>query len=693
LRKESLPTSMLLLKNKLLPVLVLGLICTFRVQAQEPVQVERSDNKVILGGKVYFIHMVRPGQTLYSIARAYHVSEKEIAVENPGAISGLVVGQALKIPVEPSLDAEIDTSEPEDDHPPENVHRVRPGETIYSISRLYGLSGEDVLAANPGVDPDDMKPGLQLVIPPKPEPKVEAEPAYNEEGFAYHTVKRKETLYSIARYYEVSVADLRKVNPEVGWGGPREGQVIRIPVPQVADKGEAAPDSLVAEDVAGWMTEKEMVAYDYAELLESHDNRRRVYRIAFLIPFDFTEPEPLDSLLRDVKSASRRARIIEQYRVEQRVPQSVPFLEFFQGALLALDSLSTLGMRMDVRFYDTGKSMARTGELLMDPDMRDLDLIIGPFYPFNLDLVAYFAKEEKIPVVTPFFSGMTYIWDNPYLFQPSPTLEDGYRDLARLVASKHDYNIVYVREEDSLNIEKHHLLKEMIFDGFDDYRPEDPVIFKEMVLTLNHTDEIIQSLSRDRKNLVVVPTRNEALASRVVSVLYYELRDFDIELVGTPYWTEFSSIDYRYFHELGLIFYNPFWMDYLDPEVEEFLKNYRNHFYGEPVSMTRKGINYGIAGFDMTMYFGNALKVYGRRFILHLEEYRPPMVQKSYNFKRVSRAGGYVNTANAFYRFHPDMTISSYEVPELPRRRYFLRPMDAEKDPFLIDDTIERPDR
>ncbi len=73
-----------------------------------------------------------------------------------------------------------------------------------------------------------------------------------------------------------------------------------------------------------------------------------------------------------------------------------------------------------------------------------------------------------------------------------------------------------------------------------------------MVLTLEHTDEIIHSLSPDRKNLVVVPTRNEALASRVVSSLYYQLKDFEIEVIGAPFWTEFSSIDYRYYHELSL---------------------------------------------------------------------------------------------------------------------------------------------
>jgi len=78
--------------------------------AQEPVQVERSNNKVILDGTVYYIHQVKPGETLYAISQAYHISQKEIAIENPGVISGLQIGQTLKIPVDPKLKEEVECS-------------------------------------------------------------------------------------------------------------------------------------------------------------------------------------------------------------------------------------------------------------------------------------------------------------------------------------------------------------------------------------------------------------------------------------------------------------------------------------------------------------------------------------------------------------------------------------------------------
>lgn len=657
-----------LFQNRRCFFIILGfLIIHSTLSAQEPVTVERSTNKVILEGTVYYIHIVKPGQTLYSIANAYNISQKEIAIENPGVMSGIQLGQVLKIPVESNLEEEIDTSEVDDSTGKGRIHVVQRGETLYGIGRVYNLTEKELLDANKWIAPSRLKPGMRLTIPEKDQ--SDQEPTYNEEGLAYHKVKRRETLYSIARYYEVTVQEIRVANPELGWGGPKTGQLIRIPLAKGFDQHDTAQDTIPLD-------------YNYDELRIAHDDPDRTYRIAFFIPFDFQEPEPIDSLIKDVKSVVRRNRIIERYRMEEKKPQAVQFMEFFQGSLLAIDSLQQTGMKLDVRFYDTQKSMDQTMSLLFENNLEKFDLFIGPFHPFTLEIVSAFARKHQIPVITPFYNDLDLIRNNPYLFQLSPSIECEYREAAKLVASKHEYNIVYVREEDSLNFEKHDYFKELIFDGFDDYRPAEPVIFKEVIQKLEHTDEIVHSLSKDRKNLVVVPTRNEALASRVVSTLYFQLKNFDIEVLGTPYWTEFSSIaraNFGYLHALNFIFYSSFWVDYLDPRVDEYMAKYRSHYFNEPTSTTRKGINYGIEGYDMTFYFANALRLNGPRFIISLEDYHPHLIQDPFSFTRVSNVGGYENDHITFYQFSPDLRIQEIKVPELPARHYFFRPIEDKR--------------
>ncbi|MEZ5072813.1 MAG: ABC transporter substrate-binding protein [Bacteroidales bacterium] len=418
--------------------------------------------------------------------------------------------------------------------------------------------------------------------------------------------------------------------------------MIRIPRPQAPEHPESVLDPFggdLAQDTATLAESDTLVPYEYEELVDLPYDAGRVYRVAYLIPFDYKAAVPLDSLLKDAKSEARRQRIAERYRLEQAEPQSVAFLEFFQGSLLALDSLSRAGMKVDVRFYDTRKSMARTRDILNKPGMERMDLIIGPFYPFNLELVSQFARENRIPVVTPFYGETNLIRENPYLFQPTPTVETEYRALARLVASHFEDNIVFVQDGDSLIHAQQDLLKELIFDGFERFRPSEPVTFKEIELDVINTDEIIHSLRPGKKNLVVVPTRNEALASPLVQSLYFQLRNFDIEVVGNSAWTEFASIDYRRYHELKLIFYSGFWKDYQDPDVVDFLRKYRKEFYSEPQINTRAGINYGIAGYDMSFYFLSALRSKGPRFLLDLDRISPSQVLSPYHFDRVSPQG------------------------------------------------------
>ena len=81
----------------------------------------------------------------------------------------------------------------------------------------------------------------------------------------------------------------------------------------------------------------------------------------------------------------------------------------------------------------------------------------------------------------------------------------------------------------------------------------------------------------------------------------------------------------------------------------------------------------------MTFYFTNALRLYGSRFILSLEDYQPGLVQDPFSFRRVTNAGGYENSHITFYQFSPDMSIQEIEVPELPVRSFFYRPIEDKR--------------
>lgn len=684
---------------------VFGLLLTILISsasyldAQEPVIVNRSVNKVILEGKVYYIHVVKPGQTLYSIAKAYNVSEKEIMIENPGSSSNLRIGQALKIPAESATAFQVNTIELNADS---SFHVLMKGETLYSLSRKYSCTVDDLLNLNPGLDINHLPEGTRIKIPSK---EIQQNTlSFDEEGFISHQVKKGETLYSIGRYYKVSVRDLRDVNPSVGWGGPRSGDVLKIPQPRttISEVFSQEPFETDMEKLnAGRLgdSDSSLISidstsleedYNYDELNDFTHLRRKRYSIAYLIPFNYSEMVPLDTLLKDVKSPLRRERIREDYMLEAARPKSVNFLEFLEGSLLAIDTLSDSGIELEVSVFDTKKSMFRTKQILAKPEMAKMDLIIGPFYPYNLELVSAFSKEHKIPLISPFHSSDSLVRSNPYLFQANPSFETEYRYNSNYIGRLYDRNLVLVHDGDSLKADDIQLYKELLFEELKKYSALEIVQFKEVIINDGNTESLVHALNPDTKNLVILPATDEAFASLVASKLYYEVNTYDIEVFGSSYWLGFDDIEITYIHALNLIISHTHWYDYTDPEFLRFLKKYRNNFKREPETYTRKGSNFGISGYDLSLYFISALKEYGPRFIRHISDFEQEATISDFSFERVSRSGGYENRSLKYYFFDNDLNVKEIQLPEAPPIQYYFEP--AGEDPLFYNQPVENRD-
>ncbi|MFZ5941070.1 MAG: LysM peptidoglycan-binding domain-containing protein [Bacteroidota bacterium] len=659
---------------------LLILIVNGALMAQEPALIHRSTNKVIIEGKVYYIHIVEPGQTLYSIARAYNVSQKDIVGENPGADAGLRVGQVIKIPYAPVPEGQT----PGQTGRAFTVHTLRQGETIYAVSRLYGMNVEAIEEANPGIDIYHLQIGQQIRIP-----EVENQPVADQQQEpeqVYHKVKKKETLYSISREYGVSIDALRNANPQIGWGGPRTGEVIRIPqatpsnpvytLPEVQK-----PDTLLQVirtdtlyfpgDTVSAMNQEE---YLYDELNWEFFDPGKTYRIAFFIPFNYEQLPPLDSLLKDVTSPSRISRIQETYQMDQVTPKAINFLEFYEGALLAVDSALQLGMKLEIRFYDTRRSSDRMREILSDPSLRDFDLFIGPFYSFNVEIAASYAMEQHIPLVTPFHSDPGLISSNPYLFQITPSYETECRMAARYLAREFGSNLIFVHSSDSSEMAMNEYFREQLFRELRTYTNPSDTMLKEIVLDNGVPTDLLNVLSPDRRNIVISLTANEAFASQLVTNLYFSRQNYDIELFGSPYYVSFDNIDIRYFHALQLTLAHGQLYSYSDPLVNTFMFKFHRNYNNLPMEQTRKGISYGVLGFEMTEYFLMGLRAYGPRFIRHLDDMSFPQMFTPFRFVRVNRGGGYENQGLEYYRYTKSFDIIKVQLPVRPEMHYFFRP-------------------
>lgn len=106
------------------------------------------------------VHVVQAKETVYGLARQYGLSEDDIYTLNPSARQGIKEGQTLLIPSKPiRANSKISAAR----HPSEHI--IRPQETLYSISRKYGLSEEELMKANPGISATNFPAGHKLRIP------------------------------------------------------------------------------------------------------------------------------------------------------------------------------------------------------------------------------------------------------------------------------------------------------------------------------------------------------------------------------------------------------------------------------------------------------------------------------------------------------------------------------------------------
>lgn len=203
---------------KLIFLLLSFVATTAMAEIKDSIGVEKKD------GKVFVLHQVDAKETLYSISRRYSAKVEDIKAANPDMGEAIKIGQTLRIPFKGTAqNIGTTTSAPADKNA--KTHTIEKKETLYSISKEYGVTVEELTKANPGIE-NGLKEGQTIRIPAsgKTAP-VEKEVPRNGK---IHQVEAKETLFGISRKYNVSVDEIKKANPQL-IDGLKEGMEIVIP--------------------------------------------------------------------------------------------------------------------------------------------------------------------------------------------------------------------------------------------------------------------------------------------------------------------------------------------------------------------------------------------------------------------------------------------------------------------------------
>ena len=596
-------------------VLMLGSAQAGYAQLVKPV---KSSGIVTIEGQSYYVHTVKPGDTFYALSKLYNVSREQIISGNPQLAGGLQVDMVIKIPV---VEVELSSRKMARLY---DEHVVNQSETAYAISQRYGITVTTLMEDNPGLDPTKLSIGERLNIRKKSVGEANAEEIrqnwqeYTEaassvsDGFIYHLVAPGETVFSISRMYEVPQHDVMK-NNDLG-DGLKAGTMIRIP----SKRAEEAQPSESRESILNILKSELEEESGSRELKVKSFRRGAALNVALLLP-----------LHSDGMSNPN-------------------FLDFYQGALLALEEIKTQGISVNLNLYNTERSAQTVSQIVQSDGFSGTDLVIGPVYEEELRPVLAFAEKEGIPVVSPLaeIRGM----GSSLLYQMQPSAAHKYNKIKELFSP--GKNVVVISTERN-DVEFENEIKSCL--------PFGAQRFTYVSRNATPVAAISGLIRRDVDNIFVILADNEntveEIMARISSVqnnlAARSAQTGKIQIIGSSRWARFMQIDKDLFFKLNVLYVTSYHVDRGNPTVVAFDKRYVERFRALPNPYTP----YAYRGYDAMKLFAGTAGAGTNRFEEDINGNRFPLLQTPYHFDRSAPESNRVNTQWALVCFQPDYTI------------------------------------
>ena len=547
-------------------ITVAALLLTFSAvaAAQEYVAppVEVSDQKVKKDGKVYYSHVVQERQTLYSISKAYNVTQDEILDANPGLREiGLKKNSIIMIPVQSEAPAEQE--KPQQEKPQQG----------------------------------------------KPQ-QVEVQESASASYKVIHVVKWYETLKDIADKYNVSESAIIAVN-NLKDGKIKNRQKLIIPTEEYAQiitpEAEEEEEDMDLETAFDDKEQEE-------EAVSEHISKTSIQAIV-LLP------------LKATGSTSSKSN-----------------MDFYSGALIAAREMGESGIDINMSVYDiaNGSYGATKSEL------ESSDIIIGPVGADDITRIYSVAPGIKA-LISPLDPKAEQLCETygTMVHAPAPRMAQ-YEDIAQWVKEdlKPGDKVIVISEKEARKGDEGKILRAAIDSAYIQYTP-----FSYSILEGRKIQEPLEAkMTAEGTNRIIIASESEAFVNDVVRNLNLTIHNkFNVVLYAPAKIRTFETIEIENFHNTNLHASLTYYIDYDNAEVKQFIKKYRTLFNTEPTQ-------FAFQGYDVAKYFLGLCAKYGDSWMQHAED--ASMLQSTFDLQP-SGNGGYINGGIRRIIYGPEYSVKT----------------------------------
>ncbi len=586
-------------------------ICEAQLHAQDYVAtpVSVSTEKVKLGGKLFYSHIVLEKQTIFSISKAYNTSVDEIYAANPGLKeSGLKKNAIILIPL-PSAEPEVRQTEEAASKEPEATAKTIQNDNSGKIKEK----------------------SVQEEEQPESKQDRKKKNRTDNSGYIIHTVRWFEDLDVISEKYGVPVDMIMEIN-DLSGRKLKNRQKLRIPadidkyIDSAQDKDNSAAIDNPTENPA--------------------ENGRKSLKETL---FPSKENIPAEKLRPATHNQTVNAVLMLPFNAQDSAGCSKTSFDFYSGALMAVRKAGDNGTNIDLSVYDVaGGNLPITVERL-----EKSDIVIGPVAPVALERLLEIAPGETY-VVSPLDHRAEGLASTHRNFIQAPTSYSlQYADLVKWMSEEKrpGDQVLVIYEKGIRNSQDIDLLTLKLTEAGIPYST-----FSYSILEGRNILESLKSkMTEDNINRLLVASDSEAFVNDVVrniNLMIY--KKYNIVLYAPSRIRSFETIEVENLHNANLHVTSAYYVDYSNPEVMTFIKEYRALYKAEPSP-------FAFQGYDITKYFIDICAKYGKNWYDCLKEADRCMLQSDFKFKR-EKVGivdiGYVNTAARRIIYGPDYSIT-----------------------------------
>jgi LysM repeat protein/ABC-type branched-subunit amino acid transport system substrate-binding protein len=617
-------------------------------------------------------YVVGKGETVNQIAQKFKVTPYQIYKLNPDVQNGLKPDSVLLVPTSNGK-SNVDASKKTAQQP--KTHLVLAKETLFGIENKYAVTDEALKKANPDLEKNGLQIGQVLNIPSKNNSKI---PVATKNVTVYHTVLPKETKYSIAKKYDITIEELERKNPEiianltVGYellikgNGPKPvAKAVPAEAKVTSEKNKVAKISEPVHYVDYAVKPKEtfyslskMFGLTQQQLIELNPTLSAGVQDGMILKV----PSKSNQIV--VNSVKQKVVLTKRSQDKKTLVLLLPFnvakneadtitstvtrlnndkflnmtLDFYSGAMMAIDSAKQVGVNVDVKIFDSNetKTTSNVASIFSDNNLANVDAVVGPFYQNNVEKTASLFAQNNVPVISPLSKDPGDPMPNLYQsIVPTSVMKTAMFDF--LTAKQGNVIAVIDKKRETIRnyiLENQHQIKIAPLTATGGLDVEN---FKTLLV-------------RDKMNYVILETANTGMIKYTINTMLWAVaNNYQVQLVvlepnETLDTDEISFVNLTKLH----LMYPSATRENNSPEAKIFTDSYRKKNKVNPSS-------YAIRGFDIV--FDAMMRLsQDKTYQETAETMITEQVENKFEYYK-NEDGGYSNKGVYILYYDTDLTI------------------------------------